>query len=640
MLLVIALAVNFILIFNKIKTYKEAQKNLDLIYQNLIAIKNLEEKISEKILEYKIYDYNELMQIFNDTKDKVSKIKQYTTDYSIEESLSKYEKLLNQIIILKEEIFKPDVGITSKYYTIDKKIKSNNFSPVLVNYFEELKKHTNVLITNKISKKEYQKIVTNLISEIENLTLNSAEVTKFLDYFVDYYNSALLHFDKLKTIGFDQNEGIISELTKNNLLLEQQLQSLEKNLESNNDQLTSQIKILITINIVLILSIIAIIYFVLNILLQKELKKIYNITENISKGQLFIPVESFYFKEFKNLHTKIQEIIINLKAKSEIIEKLTEKNYKLDFQPPSQDELGQQIKKLIEKLEKTEKETQQFREIEEHQKWAATGLAHIGAIMRQYPDNLEELSKAILKATLEYINAQQGAFYIYNAEKNILELTAAFSYGKQRSIKKEILPYEGILGTVIIEKRHYYLENLPENYIFFETGFGYGKPSCLFIVPLLFENQLYGVMEITSIDPIPEFKQNFLITLASEIASTILYVKINLKTKELLEQSNKQANELITNQKLFKKNQENLKSLLKMTEEQLEEKTNLLKEKEKIIKEKVDIIIQLEKDVVEKEEIIENLTNEFETIKGIYENQINELKRKIADLQKRLDNNK
>lgn len=256
--------------------------------------------------------------------------------------------------------------------------------------------------------------------------------------------------------------------------------------------------------------------------------------------------------------------------------------------------------------------------------------------MRQFTEDLNVLSKNILREIIDYVDAVQGVIFIHNREEGFLEQVASFSYGKSRQKNTKILPYEGLIGTILVEKREYFYDYIPNDYIFLETGFGYAKPKSLFAFPLLFESSIYGIIEIASLEVIPEYKRNFLLTLANEIAITISYTEINVRTKELFEQSIKQAKELKSNEKLFKKNQDNLKSLLRMTEDHLNDTLHSLKMKEKLVKEKIEDLLAVEKELSSKEEYIENITNEYENIKSSLENQNSELRKRVEELEKRL----
>ncbi|MEA3451326.1 MAG: GAF domain-containing protein [Bacteroidota bacterium] len=328
----------------------------------------------------------------------------------------------------------------------------------------------------------------------------------------------------------------------------------------------------------------------------------------------------------------------NLEEKEKLIVELSKRNYSYEYTPSETDNLGNAISNLRDNLLESEKEAVKFQETEEHQKWTTNGIAKIGAVMRQHTNDLEVLSKNILVEILEYVNAIQGALYLYDKESETLKLSTYYSYGKQRIKKKEIKPYESILGIVLVEKREYYFADMPDDYLFFETGMGHAKPKSLFVFPLLFENEIYGIIELASLVDFKDYVKEFCLSLANEIAITISYTQINVQTNILLKQSESQAKNLISNEKLYKKNQDNLKSLLRMAEQKSSVKEDDLRHKEEILRLKVSDIISLEKEISDKEEYIETIVNEYENLKSSLENQNEELRKRIEDLEKRLRN--
>lgn len=601
------------------------------------------------------YYYKDLQEfdIFFDeikiSKNEIDSINEFASNRNIQKINNKielqfenYYKNSQLIIEINSEIYKPDVGIVSRYNLIDNKVRLNKdySNAFYVSVFDTLKRNSEMLLSNKITKREYQQKAKKIFSNLEYLSqnqTNNISISTFVDYFSDYYNTIILQYDKLKQIGMNYNEGLLSILNTNQIIISEDIEKMDDLIENMLRKFNINMIFLVFSFVFILLILTGLVIYIFYKNFYKSIQNTLQTLEKLSVGTLSAEPHETNIFELRIINKNILDIENSLKSKENIINQLTNKKYDLDYTFPKQDQIGQALSTLQKELVKSEKEAEQYRETEMHQKWIATGIAKIGAIMRQYADNIDDLSKNILKSTIEYVDAVQGVMYLYNTEKKCLEQTAAYSYGKNRLTQTIIQPYEGLIGTILVEKKSYFLEEISEDYLFFETGFGYGKPKSLFSFPLLFENKIYGVIEIASMEVIAEYKRTFLLTLAHEIANTISYVEINIRTKKLLEQSNKQAQELISNQKLFKKNQENLKSLLKMTEEQLSEKSDLLKDRERTIKEKVDIIFQLEKDIISKEEIIENVTTEFENVRKMMEYKINEQQRKIDELQRRLN---
>ncbi len=553
-----------------------------------------------------------------------------------------YEQEINKILDINSDIYNSTNGINIQSFSIKKKLYNETEFKRLnyTKYIDSIDFYKDKLFNDRISKKDFQKASNNFI-KIISASSNQQEryyTLLFIDKLTDIYNNYTLEYNKTKTIGRDYNEGMLNTLHLQQISINYKIAELISNITAlkKNSFRKSVINYGIFSLILLILN-----FFVFKYIydiLYKPWKNTEPVFPKLSNGELPTVEVIDSLQEFELITANLKTLVNNLSNKNTFIEKLAKRDYSVEFTPDKKDVLGQSLFKLKQDLIEAEKKSLQYSETEQHQKWTASGIAKIGAVMRQFTEDINILAKNILHEILEYVDAVQGVIYLYNKEGNYLMQSASFSYGKLRLKKTKILPYEGLLGTILIEKREYFYDKIPEDYIFLETGFGYAKPKSLFAFPLLFENAIYGVIEIASLDIIPKYKRDFLLTLANEIAITISYTEINVQTKVLLEQSKKQADELKSNEKLFKKNQDNLKSLLRMTEEHLNETHSNLKEKEKIVREKVEDFLKLEKELNSKEEYIENIVNEYENIKSELENHNAELRKRIEQLENRLNN--
>ena len=102
-----------------------------------------------------------------------------------------------------------------------------------------------------------------------------------------------------------------------------------------------------------------------------------------------------------------------------------------------------------------------------------------------------------------------------------------------------------------------------DNYIEIRSGMGHSNPKSILLVPLKMANTLYGVVEIASFRELEKHEIEFVEKIAENIASTIASVKINLKTANLLHESEKQSKRLEQQEEDMKLN---LKELQKTQE--------------------------------------------------------------------------
>ncbi len=623
------------------------------IHRSLNSLKNSQDNIFLHRKNEYFYESEELMN-FNshiyrldnliDSISSLKIIKKNKFSGALKDLKSDIEKYQNQCFYISkvnEELFSPTIGVISQLDIISRNLrKEEKYQELdLIKYLDDMELYREQLNSNQITKREFEKKVAGLFKKIAATEIDDYEkyfILLFEDNISSYYNNIQLEYSKSKEIGESYDNGLLYYLEIQYTLLINKIIILENKIIKIRDDYFRKgfIQYLSIVLVVIVLNII--LFNLFYRLLYKPWAKMQSIFENLSEGVISKANNFTKISEFKTVINYLNEVSENINQKNIFVQALTQKKYNQKFEVKKKDELGFSLSKLQEELIKSEKESKQYQETERNQKWAATGIADIGAVMRQHTEDINSLAKNVLNKIIEYVNAVQGALFLHNKETNKLELIASFSYDKQRIKKTNIEPFEGVLGTILVEKREYYYEKIPENYIFLDTGLGFSKPKSLFAFPLLFEDIVYGVIELASMTEFKEFERNFLMSLGVEIAITISYTGINVETKTLLEQSKKQAQELKSNEKLYKKNQDNLKSLLRTKEQKLTNQGELLKNQEKIIKQKRQELFDIQKEISDKDELHENMINEYENIKTELENKNKELRDRIAYLEKKL----
>jgi PAS domain S-box-containing protein len=104
------------------------------------------------------------------------------------------------------------------------------------------------------------------------------------------------------------------------------------------------------------------------------------------------------------------------------------------------------------------------------------------------------------------------------------------------------------------------MTEVPNNYVNITSGLGSSNPRCLLIVPLRFNDMVYGVIEMASFSVYQPFQINFIEKVAESIASTISTVKVNLRTIKLLEESKLKSEELAAQEEEMRQNMEELQT--------------------------------------------------------------------------------
>lgn len=197
---------------------------------------------------------------------------------------------------------------------------------------------------------------------------------------------------------------------------------------------------------------------------------------------------------------------------------------------------------------------------EKERSWVSEGMAKFVEILRSKGDDMARLSDDIIRNLIKYMNANQGALYVVNnqGKDTFIEMVACYAYDRKKYLNKQILPGEGLIGQVVLEKESIYMTSLPDNYIHITSGLGDALPRQLLIVPLKIEDKVLGVVEIASFQEIKQYQIEFVEKLGESIASTISSVKVGENTHKLLLETQVQAEQLRSQEEEMRQNMEEL----------------------------------------------------------------------------------
>lgn len=217
------------------------------------------------------------------------------------------------------------------------------------------------------------------------------------------------------------------------------------------------------------------------------------------------------------------------------------------------DKLGMSLLLMLDNLRDTsERETEQ--------NWITKGKESVADVLRQQ-NNIADLAFNTLVSLIDYTQTVQGAFYIYDDEKERLENIATYAYGRKKYINQSFKIGEGLAGQAAFEKEIVYRTEIPENYISITSGIiGDKKPGAILITPLISDGKLQGVIELASVyDEISKKAIMLIEELSNIIAQTLFNLKVNARTENLLKESQKLANTLRANEEVLRQNAKDMK---------------------------------------------------------------------------------
>ncbi len=253
-------------------------------------------------------------------------------------------------------------------------------------------------------------------------------------------------------------------------------------------------------------------------------------------------------EEFLALNASFNDIkatFINIK---QITEDVVNEEYRKCMIPASkQDVLRNSINEVLVKLNNNKIKILEKNQLEARTSWVKQGIAYINESIRINSGSIDELADVIVSNLAKYMNSLLCGLFIYKEgqDGNYLETISTYAYDIKKSFKTIVRENEGLVGTCAIERKKIYITKVPENYISVASGLGVASPKSLLLLPLEFETEFLGVIELAFFRELQEHELEFAEHTIKNIASAIKTVKISLKTTELIEKLRTQ-NELMT----------------------------------------------------------------------------------------------
>ncbi|HUQ29761.1 MAG TPA: response regulator, partial [Usitatibacter sp.] len=181
--------------------------------------------------------------------------------------------------------------------------------------------------------------------------------------------------------------------------------------------------------------------------------------------------------------------------------------------------------------------------------WLKTNLAKFSRML-QGQKELNTVGRLILSELAPVVSAQHAEFHVLSGGEEFPHLTLLASYASdgEQAHGRRIGLGEGLVGQCALEKRKILLNNPPPDYLQIASGLGHGAPRNILVLPVVFENQVKGVLELASFEGFSEVHQAFLDQLTESIGIVINTIEANTRTEDLLAQSQTLAQELQSRQ--------------------------------------------------------------------------------------------
>ncbi|MEM8968788.1 MAG: GAF domain-containing protein [Bacteroidota bacterium] len=289
----------------------------------------------------------------------------------------------------------------------------------------------------------------------------------------------------------------------------------------------------------------------------------------------------------------IEYIISDLQTASRFINRVGQGDYSVTWDNAKSDDQAENADNLATALANMREQMKVVKQKDQQQLWITEGTSKVAEITRTHQSDPQLMADQLLSYLVKYTSSNQGSLFFLQEEisnNQCLTLAAAYAYDKKRHMEKTVKIGQGLVGQTYLEKKTTLLTNIPDQYVIITSGLGEATPANLLLIPLIFNEQVMGVLELASFTTWPPYQVDFLESVGEIIASSIATLDVSSKTKQLLEQSQQSTEELRAQEEEMRQNMEELQA----TQEEMQRKTE---EYETIIEQKQARIEELEASV-------------------------------------------
>jgi HAMP domain-containing protein/signal transduction histidine kinase/DNA-binding response OmpR family regulator len=248
------------------------------------------------------------------------------------------------------------------------------------------------------------------------------------------------------------------------------------------------------------------------------------------------------------------------------------------------------------------------------QDWLKTNLAKFSRMLQGQKDLLT-VGRLILSELAPVVSAQHAVFYMLDSsgETPQLSLLASYAHKGQGAVGQKLQLGEGLVGQCGLEKQKILLTNVPPDYVRISSGLGDAAPQNIIVLPVVFEGQVKGVLELASFERFNPTHQAFLDQLTESIGIVLNTIEANMRTEDLLKQSQSLAQELQSRQEELQNTNQELQEkagLLAHQNEEVERKNREVEQARQALEEKAKQLALTSK---YKSEFLANMSHELRT---------------------------
>ncbi|MFC3799014.1 response regulator [Cohnella sp. GCM10012308] len=211
----------------------------------------------------------------------------------------------------------------------------------------------------------------------------------------------------------------------------------------------------------------------------------------------------------------------------------------------AEDEFGQlarRFRELALSLHHKTAQERQLREDAENEIWINANVSEM-AILLQGSVQVQEASRIFMGKLAGALGANCGALYV--KRDDALHFTAGYAYDDSGEARKPIPLGAGLVGQAALEKHPIVMSDLPADYIKIRSGLGETPPAYLTLVPIRYEDETVGVVELASLHAFSPRERQLIDRVSANMGVLFNTLADIARIDELLRHTQHQKEELV-----------------------------------------------------------------------------------------------
>ncbi|NTY61720.1 response regulator [Mycolicibacterium sphagni] len=162
----------------------------------------------------------------------------------------------------------------------------------------------------------------------------------------------------------------------------------------------------------------------------------------------------------------------------------------------------------------------------------------------QVATDLAAACTTIVARAAEAVGAKHGALFLRQPNDDQFALTASYAFHRRKDLPNSFGLGDGLVGQCALEGNRIEVTGAPGDYVEIVSGLGKTEPVSLILLPIKFESEVHGVLELASMRLFPDDDIELLENIALGAGVAISAIESAQKTRELLRLSQAQTEEL------------------------------------------------------------------------------------------------